>query len=95
MSTEQMDTTYVKNLESGQVDVKDGGHSATPMDHANLGAGRTGSKTVLIPEPSDSQLDPLNWSWSKKHITLLILSATAFLPDYGAASGASTQIPQS
>lgn len=90
-----MDTTDLKKLESAQVDVKDGCHSDAPKNHANLAAGRTGSKTVLIPEPSDSQLDPLNWSWSKKHTTLLILSATAFLPDYGAASGASAQIPQS
>lgn len=89
-----METTRSKSLESGQVDVKEGGDSK-PKDHANLAARPAGGEKVLVPQPSESQLDPLNWSWSKKHITLLILSATAFLPDYGAASGASTQIPQS
>lgn len=38
--------------------------------------------------------DPLNWSWAKKHLILFIISATAFLPDYGSATGAVTLIPQ-
>ena len=52
-------------------------------------------KTVLIPQPSDSLNDPLNWSSFKKHLILFIISAAAFVPDYGSATGAVTLIQQS
>ncbi|KAK5164902.1 uncharacterized protein LTR77_009566 [Saxophila tyrrhenica] len=52
-------------------------------------------KTVLIPQPSSDPNDVLNWSWSKKHTILFVIAATAFLPDYGSATGAVTLIPQS
>jgi hypothetical protein len=51
-------------------------------------------KTILIPQPSEDAHDPLNWSWPKKHIILIIISMTAFLPDYGSATGAVALIPQ-
>lgn len=51
--------------------------------------------TVLIPQPSDDPLDPLNWSTVRKHVILLIVSMSAFLPDYGSATGAVTLLPQS
>lgn len=51
-------------------------------------------KTVLIPQPSNSPNDPLNWSPFRKHLILIIISLTAFLPDYGSATGAVTLIPQ-
>ncbi|KAK3938172.1 major facilitator superfamily domain-containing protein [Diplogelasinospora grovesii] len=50
--------------------------------------------TRLIPQPSDDPNDPLNWSWGKKHLILFIISLTAFLPDYGSATGAVTLLPQ-
>ena len=50
--------------------------------------------TILIPQPSDDPNDPLNWSWATKHITLFIVAWTAFLPDYGSATGAVTLIAQ-
>ncbi|KAK2879567.1 hypothetical protein FQN49_000761 [Arthroderma sp. PD_2] len=50
--------------------------------------------TILVPQPSDSPDDPLNWSASKKWVVLLIISFTAFLPDYGSAVGAVTLLPQ-
>jgi hypothetical protein len=50
--------------------------------------------TVLIPQPSDSPADPLNWSPIKKHVILFIISFAAFLPDYGSATGAVTLLPQ-
>ncbi|KAL8679024.1 MAG: hypothetical protein Q9186_004652 [Xanthomendoza sp. 1 TL-2023] len=46
------------------------------------------------PQPSEDPNDPLNWAQSKKNLTLLIISATAFLADYGSATGAVTLIPQ-
>lgn len=61
------------------------------------GSGRKVAKdghTVLIPQPSEAPQDPLNWSSFKKHLILLIISLTAFLPDYGSATGAVTLIPQ-
>ncbi|GAD95174.1 major Facilitator Superfamily protein [Paecilomyces variotii No. 5] len=51
-------------------------------------------KTVLIPQPSDDPNDTLNWSRARKHLVLFIISAVAFLPDYGSATGAVTLIPQ-
>ncbi|KAF2721797.1 MFS general substrate transporter [Polychaeton citri CBS 116435] len=71
-----------------------------------LDAGRHGSdigdlkttedgKTVLIPQPTDSPDDPLNWSTRKKHTILFLISAIAFLPDFGSSMGAVTLIPQS
>ncbi len=52
-------------------------------------------KTVLIPQPSSDPNDTLNWSRLKKHTILFVIAATAFLPDYGSATGAVTLIPQS
>ncbi|KAL1850430.1 hypothetical protein VTK73DRAFT_9680 [Phialemonium thermophilum] len=51
--------------------------------------------TRLIPEPSDDPHDPLNWSWTRKHLILFTIAFTAFLPDYGSATGAITLLPQS
>lgn len=50
--------------------------------------------TILIPQPSDDPYDPLNWSKFRKHLILIIISAAAFLPDYGSATGAVTLLPQ-
>src|SRR5699024_931466 len=36
---------------------------------------------ILIPQPSSSPLDPLHWSSLKKHVILVVISCTAFLPD--------------
>ncbi|KAJ5888676.1 hypothetical protein N7495_008717 [Penicillium taxi] len=50
--------------------------------------------TILIPQPSSSPNDPLNWSPFRKHLFLIIISLTAFLPDYGSATGALALQPQ-
>ena len=44
-------------------------------------------RTILIPQPSDDPLDPLNWSWSTKHGVLLAVSFGALLTDWGIAWG--------
>lgn len=59
----------------------------------NLKTARDGH-TILIPQPSNSPLDTLNWSKSRKHIILIVISFAAFLPDYGSATGAVTLLPQ-
>lgn len=51
-------------------------------------------QTILIPQPSDSPNDPLNWTQFRKHLILIVISCTALLPDYGSATGAVTLKPQ-
>jgi hypothetical protein len=46
-------------------------------------------RTILIPQPSDNPDDPLNWSWGKKHLTLLSLFLPALLTDFGMTWGMS------
>ncbi|OCL04421.1 MFS general substrate transporter [Glonium stellatum] len=55
-------------------------------EYGNLKLAKDGH-TVLIPQPSADPNDPLNWSWTKKHLMLAIVSLTAFLGDYGSGSG--------
>ncbi|KAK4183721.1 putative permease of the major facilitator superfamily [Podospora australis] len=70
------------------------------LDVAETSASASGLKlakdghTVLIPQPSSDQNDPLNWTWAKKHLILFVVSWVSFLPDYGSATGAVTLIPQ-
>lgn len=65
----------------------------TQMGNGELRTAKDGH-TILIPQPSISPADPLNWSDFKKEVILIVVSATAFLPDYGSATGAVTLIPQ-
>ncbi|CAO1605759.1 hypothetical protein XANCAGTX0491_009265 [Xanthoria calcicola] len=51
--------------------------------------------TVLAPQPSTDPNDPLNWSPTKKMRILLVISVTAFLPDFGSSMGAVTSVVQS
>ena len=68
------------------------------VDNNELGVSRLkvaeDGHTVLIPQPSNDPEDPLNWTKYKKHLFLLIIAASAFLPDYGSAVGAVTLLPQ-
>ncbi len=52
-------------------------------------------RTVLTPQPSSDPNDPLNWSQWKKTVVLLVVSATAFLADFGSSMGAVTSVVQS
>ena len=53
------------------------------------------AQTVLIPQPTSDESDPLNWPWSKKHIMLLIVALSGFCGDFGSGSGVPAIIPQS
>ena len=44
-------------------------------------------KTILVPQPSDSPEDPLNWSSAKKHVILLCVAFGAFAGDFGSGAG--------
>ena len=52
-------------------------------------------KNVLIPQPTDSPNDPLNWSYRKKAVTLIIIAYIAALADYTGGTAIITVIPQS
>ncbi|EKG11055.1 Major facilitator superfamily [Macrophomina phaseolina MS6] len=43
--------------------------------------------TVLVPQPSSSPDDPLNWSWAKKHIVLCALIPGCLLSDWALTWG--------
>ena len=77
-----------------------GDPSAHILDIEEFGAEGQGlqtahdGKTVLIPQPSSDPNDPLNWNPFKKHITLLVITVVAFLPDFGSSMGIVTLLPQ-
>ena len=77
------------------------GHLSGPvLDINHLGAEGQGlqtahdGKTILIPQPSSDPHDPLNWTPLKKHITLLVITVVAFLPDFGSSMGIVALLPQ-
>ncbi|EEP78267.1 conserved hypothetical protein [Uncinocarpus reesii 1704] len=59
---------------------------AAQLGNAELKTAKDGH-TVLIPQPSSSPADPLNWSDFKKAVILIIISATAFLPGLWKCNG--------
>lgn len=59
----------------------------------NLKKAKDGS-TILIPQPSDDPNDPLNWSWSKKHLVFFALLPGCFLTDWTLTYGTSLFVPQ-
>ena len=75
----------------------DGGHI---LDANQLGAGSEGVQTtpdkniILIPQPLRDPNDPLNWSSLKKHTILLVVTVTAFMPDFGSSMGIIALLPQ-
>ncbi|KAF7131327.1 hypothetical protein CNMCM5793_004441 [Aspergillus hiratsukae] len=90
-----MNTDAEKGIQSLHIDDAAEGYvldSSLDRSH-NLQTTKDG-RTVLIPQPSSSPNDPLNWPSWKKQLILIVVSATAFLPDYGSATGAVTLIPQ-
>lgn len=50
---------------------------------------------VLIPQPTDTRDDPLNWSPRKKLLILSIIGYIAFLADFVGGTAIITVIPQS
>ena len=65
-------------------------HQFDPVQQSNTLTELMGSN----PKPSEDPDDPLNWSRARKHVFLFVISATAFLADYGSATGAVTLLPQ-
>lgn len=74
------------------------GYVLDPAGYPNHAAGLKTSpdgKFVLIPQPSESLDDPLNWSPRKKAVILGILAYIAALADYTGGTAIITVIPQS
>lgn len=68
--------------------------SRYPDDAAGLKLSADG-KNVLIPQPTDSVDDPLNWSSTKKAAILASICYIATLADYTGGTAIITVIPQS
>lgn len=51
-------------------------------------------KTVLIPQPTDDPVDPLNWPRWKKSLVLSVIALAAAVPDYAGSTGAVALLPQ-
>ena len=72
------------------------------FDHHAIAAREEGSSILktsrdgqsLHPQPTVDPNDPLNWPQRRKNLILLVVSATAFIADYGSAVGSVTLIPQ-
>ncbi|KAF7761482.1 hypothetical protein Agabi119p4_9474 [Agaricus bisporus var. burnettii] len=50
-------------------------------------------KTVLWPQPTDSENDPQNWSSRRKHLQLLIVTLAAIVPDFDSGIGIASLFP--
>ena len=59
------------------------GAKLTPHEHVEL-----------VPQPTESPDDPLNWPSAKKNLILGVVIACSFLPDYGSVTGAATLTAQ-
>ena len=73
------------------------GYVLDPSRYPNQAAGlkTTGDgRYVLIPQPTESSDDPLNWSPRRKAVTLVIIAYIAALADYTGGTAIITVIPQ-
>lgn len=61
--------------------IRSQGSDSDLSDSSHLKTTRDG-KTVLIPQPTESPDDPLNWSWMKKHAVFLAILPGCFLTDW-------------
>ena len=101
-SPDEKISIHSDRVEKGQHDPN--GKTSDPTAHVldinELGAEGQGlqtaqdGKTVLIPQPSSDPNDPLNWNPLRKWVTLLVITVTAFLPDFGSSMGIVTLLPQ-
>ena len=89
-------------VEKGQHDPigKTSDPTTNVLDINELGAEGQGlqtaqdGKTVLIPQPSSDPNDPLNWNPLRKYVTLMVITVTACVADFGSAMGIVTLLPQ-
>ena len=91
------DSDYEKGIKPNDNGIRSGVGTdvLSEVDHVKLLKTTKDGRTVLAPQPSDDPNDPLNWGQSKKDLVLLVISATAFLADFGSSMGAVTSVVQS
>ncbi|KAF2269664.1 MFS general substrate transporter [Lojkania enalia] len=98
MADTKAEITYIDTATREHIREQEAGHETDVVlldtNAAHLEKGQYGNlklakdgHTVLIPQPSSDPNDPLNWSWSRKHLMLGIVSFTAFLGDFGSGAG--------
>jgi hypothetical protein len=77
-------TTIHDELDHGEYIVKQelvgGDDEAGVKQASHLKTNKDG--VVLIPQPSSDPSDPLNWSWTKKHLVFASLLPGCFLTDW-------------
>ena len=93
-------TSSEKSVDNAHLLIDEGGlHGAHMLDAAQLADPNLKTtpdgRTILIPQPSSDPHDPLNWSYVKKHVILVIISVVSFVPDFGSSMGVITLLPQS
>ncbi|EJT98007.1 MFS general substrate transporter [Dacryopinax primogenitus] len=50
-------------------------------------------KYILWPQPTEDPRDPLNWSWNKKMLTLVVLTMASIVPDFNSSIGIACLFP--
>lgn len=73
------------------------GYVIHPSHYPDNAAGlkKSAEGFVLIPQPSGTPDDPLNWSFRKKWLTVAIIAYIAALADYIGGTAIITIVPQS
>jgi hypothetical protein len=88
-------TDLERNVESGGYVLDEASYRKKHGLHPDVLVKKTrDGKKVLIPQPSNSRDDPLNWSRGQKLAILVVLVVDAFSADYSAATGASALLAQ-
>jgi hypothetical protein len=83
--TERFSSLHPDSPTSGEYVVKQG---VRPSNASDSGSDNSQLKTtkngtiVLIPQPSDSPDDPLNWSWARKCAVFACILPGCFLTDW-------------
>ncbi|GME31763.1 MFS transporter [Neofusicoccum parvum] len=82
-STEKQETTHRSALTAPAPGELERGLSSPNSEELILAK----DGTVLVPQPSSSPDDPLNWSWTKKHLVLTALIPGCLLSDWALTWG--------
>ena len=97
MSTSPSNGKTPVDLEIIQIDERTGALAGYFLDSSHYGGAVKTSEDshVLIPQPLDTEDDPLNWSPRKKRLIVVIIAYIAALADYTGGTAIITVIPQS
>lgn len=94
----KQETAQTSTAEVDEINEALEGYMLDPSRYPDNAAGLKLSEDgrhVLIPQPTDSPEDPLNWSARKKAVILASICYIATLADYTGGTAIITVIPQS